>query len=333
MLLKFFKGTGPGVIFMITILFMVLWAGTFIHPEVLSDVSAESAGMPLFNLLVSIFTPGHLPALFLSAALSVVMLFLLINFNTTIFFINERTFLPALLFIMFVGLFPEYQKLNPVLPASVMFMIALKRIMAGYHKQGIAYNFFDAGILISTGSLFYANLIWFGIIILIGIILLRTVSVSEIAVMLLGLITPYLVTFGLYYVVGYDLKVLLEIISGNLFTRSEVYNFSRPVIVTLILFAVILVISTGYLLMLQNSKKIKSRKTFSLLIWIFFISVAVYFLVPSASVEVIWITAIPASYILSHFYINSRNKIVSEILFTTVFLMILVIQGLYLFGV
>jgi len=234
---------------------------------------------------------------------------------------------------MFVGLFPEYQKLNPVLPASVMFMIALKRIMAGYHKQGIAYNFFDAGILISTGSLFYANLIWFGIIILIGIILLRTVSVSEIAVMLLGLITPYLVTFGLYYVVGYDLKVLLEIISGNLFTRSEVYNFSRPVIVTLILFAVILVISTGYLLMLQNSKKIKSRKTFSLLIWIFFISVAVYFLVPSASVEVIWITAIPASYILSHFYINSRNKIVSEILFTTVFLMILVIQGLYLFGV
>lgn len=331
MLLKFFKGKDPGVIFMITILFMALWAGTFIHPEGLSDVSTESAGMPLFNLLVSIFTPGNLPALFLSAALSVAMLFLLINFNTTIFFINERTFLPALLFIMFVGLFPEYQKLNPVLPASVMFMVALKRIMAGYHRQGVAYNFFDAGILISTGSLFYANLIWFGIIILIGIVLLRTISVSEIALMLLGLTTPYLITFGLYYVACYDLKDLLEAISEKLFARSEEYNFSRIAIVTLILYLVILVISTGYLLMLQNSKKIKSRKTFSLLIWIFVTSIAVFFLVPSASVEVIWMAAIPESYILSHFFIYNRKKIVSEILFTTLFLLVLVIQGLYLF--
>ena len=60
-------------------------------------------------------------------------------------------------------------------------MLAVIRIIDGYRKAGIANNFFDAGILISTGSLFYANLIWFGVLVIIGIALIRTVSISEIA--------------------------------------------------------------------------------------------------------------------------------------------------------
>ena len=41
----------------------------------------------------------------------------------------------------------------------------------------MAGNFFDAAILISTGSLFYANLIWFGLLVIIGIALIRTVDI------------------------------------------------------------------------------------------------------------------------------------------------------------
>ncbi len=97
------------------------------------------------------------------------MAFLLVNFNTTVFFIHERTFLPALIYILFGGFFPDHQLLNPVLPASIFLMLAVMRIMESYHITGTAYSYFDAGILISTGSLFYANLIWFGLIVIIGI--------------------------------------------------------------------------------------------------------------------------------------------------------------------
>ncbi len=330
MLLKFFKGTSPAVIFFIAVIFATVWLSAFLSP-VLPQTHSNDTHMPLYSLLLNAMGKGHLPSVILSFSVAVIVVFLIINFNTTIFFINERTFLPALLFALLVAMFPEFQMLNPALPASLLFMVALKRIMAGYHKQGVAYNFFDAGILISTGSLFYGNLIWFGIIVFIGIALMRTVSISEIAVTLLGLITPYLITFGLYYVLGNDPDELLTLIYNNLFNRSQVYSFTRLTIVTMIFEAIISIISIGYILMLQNTKKIKSRKTFSLLIWIFVISLAVYLAIPSASVEIIWLLGIPVSYFFSHQFIYWKRKIVSEIFFTALLVLVLLIQALYIF--
>ncbi|HBH85956.1 MAG: hypothetical protein A2X05_16850 [Bacteroidetes bacterium GWE2_41_25] len=331
MLLRFFKGTSPGVILLISVIFITVSLSSFIHHAPGIQYSYSVYQMPLYGLLMDILGSGRFLPDMLSFLIAAFLLFLIVNFNTTIFFINERTFLPALLFILIIGVFPEYQKLNPAIPASLLFIIALKRIMAGYHQQGIAYNFFDAGILISTGSLFYANLLWFGVIIIIGIVLLRTVTVFELVISLLGLVTPYLITFGLYYVLGYDLDALASLIYNNIFSDSRDYLFPRLTIVTLIFEAIIVLLSVGFIMMLQNTKKIKSRKTFSLLTWVFVISLAVYSGVPSVSTEMIWITAIPVSYFLSHYFILSKKKLVSEIFFTILLVLILLIQVLYIF--
>jgi len=133
MLLKFFKRTSPAVIFFIALIFAAVWISAFISP-VLPQNYGNEEHMPLYSFLLSILGKGHLPSVILSFLIAVILLFLIINFNTTIFFINERTFLPALLFLLLVVIFPEYQVLNPALPAALLFMIALKRIMAGYHK-------------------------------------------------------------------------------------------------------------------------------------------------------------------------------------------------------
>ncbi len=106
-------------------------------------------------------------------------------------------------------------------------MLAIIRIMDGYRKAGVPNNFFDAAILISTGSLFYANLIWFGLLVIIGIALIRTVDISGIAISVLGLLTPYLMTFGIYYAAGKDIRALLTLIGNNLFHRTE--GFHIPV--------------------------------------------------------------------------------------------------------
>jgi hypothetical protein len=228
------------------------------------------------------------------------------------------------------GLFPEYLSFNPVLPASLFLMLAVMRIIDGYRKPGIANNFFDAGILISTGSLFYANLIWFGILLIIGIALIRTVNLGEILISLLGLLTPYLIIFGIYYVIGKDIRALLSLVGSNLFLRTEGYFFSRLTLVSLIFASMIVLVSIVYLLSRLNSKKIKSRKIFSLLIWVFLISVAVYIILPSVSVEIIWITAIPVSYFLTHYFIFIKKKLVPEICLSLFFILIILIQIGYL---
>jgi hypothetical protein len=258
------------------------------------------------------------------------MAFLLVSFNTTVFFITERTFLPAVFYILLGGFFPDMQILNPVLPASVFLMLAIKRIIDSYHVNGTAYNYFDAGILLSTGSLFYANLIWFGLLVIIGIALLRTGNLKEIVISILGLLTPYLITFGLYYVMGKDLGAFVKLIGNNLFSSSTFYPFPKLTVVAMIFSGILIFISIIQLIKKMNTKKIKSRKTFSLLIWTFIISAVVYFAVPAVSVEIIWLTSIPVSYFLTHYFVFIKKRLVPEILFSLFVVFILLIQLWYL---
>jgi hypothetical protein len=330
MLLRLFKGGGPGVIFLIAVSCIVIWLSAFIHPAVVPVTLPDSDQMPLYALLLNITGQDARLQSAISLVLVAAMAFLLVNFNTTSFFINERTYLPALIYILTGGLFPEYQSLNPAIPASLFLMLAVVRIIDGYRKPGIASNFFDAGILISTGSLFYANLIWFGVIVIIGIALIRTVSITEIAISISGLLTPYLITFGIWYVAGKNLRALFSLISQSLFFRSEGYFFPRLTIIALISGLIMTLVSLAYLISTLNNKKIKSRKTFSLLIWLFTISVAAYIIIPSVSVEIIWIIAIPASYFLSHYFIFMKKKLIPEIFLSLLFVLVGIIQILYL---
>src|SRR5664279_314794 len=330
MLLRIFKGTGPGVIFLIIIILIAVWVSAILNQRLHPRFIYESDPMPLYGFVKLLIHNSHNLGVILSFLLVSLMAFLMVNFNTTVFFIHERTFLPAFFYVLFGGLFPDQQLLNPVIPASIFLMLAIMRIMDGYHKNGTAYNYFDAGILISTGSLFYANLIWFGLLVIIGIALLRTGNAKEIVISVLGLLTPYLITFGIYYVLGKDIFALMKLIGDNLFTRSTFYPLPRLTVVALIFIVALILASLVQLMQRMNSKKIKSRKTFSLMIWILLISITVYFALPSASVELVWLISIPVSYFLTHYFVFIKKKLVPEILFSFLCFIILFIQIWYL---
>jgi hypothetical protein len=326
MLLRIFKGTGPGVIFLIILTLGSIWISSILNQRLHPRLIYETDPMPLYALLKILINNNHTMGMIISFLMVCGMAVILVNFNTSGFFINERTFLPAIFYILYGGLFPDQQLLNPVLPASIFLILAIIRIMDGYHITGTAYNYFDAGILISTGSLFYANLIWFGLLVLIGIALLRTGNLKEIGISIAGLITPYLITLGIYYVIGKDVGLLMKLFGENITTKAPYYPFPRVTILTLIFSFVLIFISTLQLMKVMNTKKIKSRKTFSLFIWTFLISATVYFFVPSVSVEMIWLAGIPVSYFLAHYFVQTRKKLLPDILFSLLFLFILLIQ-------
>jgi hypothetical protein len=330
MLLRTYKGTGPGVIFLIAVVLLAVWANAFFNPQLPPAFNYETIPMPLYGLLqMGIGNNAFIGVLF-SFSMVILMSYLLVHFNTTAFFINERTFLPALMYFLLTGFFPHNQLLNPVLPAAVFLVLALNRIMDGYRKPGVAYNFFDAAILISAGSLFYANLIWFGILVLIGIALLRAGSLIEIIVSLIGLVTPYFITFGIYYVLGKDLPEFISIMEQNLFVASATFGFSRLTIVALVTAGIVILVSVSYLFMVISNKKIKSRKTFSLLLWSSVLSAVLYLVMPSVSVEIMWLIAIPVSYFLTHYFVFSRKKVVPEVFFYLLVLLVVLLQISYL---
>jgi hypothetical protein len=48
--------------------------------------------------------------------------------------------------------------------------------------------------------------------------------------------------------------------------------------------------------------------------------------VPSASVELIWLAGIPVSYILAHYFIFSKKKLLPEIFFAVLFILVVFFQ-------
>jgi hypothetical protein len=111
-----------------------------------------------------------------------------------------------------------------------------------------------------------------------------------------------------------------------LFAEAGKYYFSRVAITCLLIVALSSLISIGYLVSVMGTKKIKSRKTFTELIWTLIISIVIYFSVPSASVELIYIGAVPLSYFMSHYFIFSKKKLLPEIFFVAMFIIVAVLK-------
>jgi hypothetical protein len=326
MFLKIFRGTGPGHVLLVFLTALGVWISAFVNPHLSASINYDINPMPLYGLLKQVIGENALYGVIFSFVVILLMSFLMVNFNTNHFFINERTFLPGTIYLLLTGLFPSNQLFNPVLPASIFLMFAIRRIIDAYKKSGTAFNFFDASLLIGTGTLFYANMVWFALLVIIGIIIIRTDYVKELIISVIGLSTPIILTIGIFYVTGKELNSLFEVFTFNLFSGGREFYFSRLAIVGLILLGLIILVSLIHLLSLLNNKKIKSRKTFSELIWAMVISFAVYFILPSASVELIWLAAIPISYIITHYLIFSRKRLLPEIFFAVMFIIIIVMQ-------
>jgi hypothetical protein len=326
MLLRKFRETGPDVIILIFIVLLVTWMGAFLHPQMPSDLSFDVKPMPLFNILLRISSFNPLFSTIVAFLVLLLISLLLVNFNTSVFFISERTYLPSLIYALLTAFYTHHQVLSPVLPAAVFLILAVRRIMDSYKIQGTAFPFFDAGMLISVGSLFYASFIWFGLLLIVGIAILRTVSIKEILISLLGLATPIFIFSGFYYIAGKDMNSLLSAVTYNLFTKEMHYNIPVVTLVALIVFGIAVLISVGHLLSVLNAKKIKSRKTFILLFWTFFIAVAVEVLFKSVSAEILYLAAVPVSYFLSHYFVFTRKRILPEILFVVLFVLAAAVQ-------
>jgi hypothetical protein len=326
MLVKRFRETGPGILILIIIIILFTWTEAFLHPHLPSDFGFDIKPMPLYALLSDLTGFNRLFSVIVAFILAGLVSFMLVNFNTTVFFISERNFLPALIYILLISLFQQQKFLNPVLPASVFLILGIQKIMKSYRVQDTAFSFFDAGMMIGIGSLFYAGFIWLGLLLIIGIAILRTGNIKEVIISVFGLATPIFILYGFYYVAGKDMNYLLDAATYNLFTKEVYFNFSPLNIAVFIILGIIFLISVMQLLSAINAKKIKSRKTFVLLFWTLIIIAAVYFIFKSVSVEIFWMAAIPPAYFLSHYFVFSRSKLLPDIMLSVLFILSVVMQ-------
>lgn len=323
MFVRLFRGTGIGLFFLILISGAALWASSYLNPSSVNIASASDP-MPLWDVMVSLMNHSAKTHVIVSFVLMILIALILIRFNISEFFINRRTFLPGILYILLYSLFPDHMVFNPALPAALLIIVAIWRMIKAYRQNGVAYNFFDAALLISTASLFYADAIWFLLLVFIGTMTLRSPDIREIIVSLIGALLPYTFLYAVWYLTNKDIIDLNVLLINNIFDEAPEIQWSHTTIILLAVLVVNFIAGLYSVLAEMITKKVKSRKTFTMLLWLLAIAITVFVAVPSASVEIMALAAIPIAFVISNYYVFARKLLIPEILFGLLIAMIVI---------
>jgi hypothetical protein len=322
-MIKFFRESGISPVLVMALITVALWVQYFIVPPQPIPPSGEGA-MPLWNLVFNQLATLPLLSVVLSSMLMAFVAVVMIRFNTSVFFIARRTYFPALFYIILYSSFPGAMVLNPALPATLLILAGLWRMMSAYRLNGVVFNFFDAALLVSSAGMFYAPSVWFVLIVIIGVLILRSPDFREISITLAGALLPWVVLYAVWYLTGSNLSDLTGIIQHNLFDKAPSVHWSRTLIVLSIVIAVNFLPGVLSLFREMPTKKIKSRKTFELLSWMLVICAAAYAFLPSVSTEMNAIAAMPVAFIMANYCTFTRRLIMTEILFWIMAAMIVI---------
>lgn len=311
MFLRLFKGSQPIFIIIIPLLGVLLWLRSIIDPFVIPD---PQAAMPFYlfadkwvnaNLLVSKFT---------ALGFLIVTSLLLARINTKFLLIPSRTYLPAVVFLIIASAYPHLQYFHPVIPSVLILLLAVYRMLDAYKKPGLSYNFFDAAILISLSSLFYAKMIVFLLMVWLGLIYLRQFNWREWVMSLIGALLPYLFCISWEYLYGRDPAGIFNLLKMNFVRQSSTKYLEYPYYLFIGTLILLILAASMKMIALNWSLKIIVRQFSKLFLWMFIITavMSVFFL---GSATLLTIAAVPAAYLISFYFFNMRSEVAGEMIF------------------
>jgi hypothetical protein len=242
--------------------------------------------------------------------------------------IQYRTQFPAIFFIT-VSSFIFYKELfSPAIIGAIFLLITIDRLVSTIEDQEISFKYIDAGILIAIGSFFYLNMIFFLPFLWISQITLRKFNIREFLFTVVGFIIPILYVFSMFFIFN---KPVLEIL-GQIFKQFGLKKeiIMSPVFLTgLSVYSAFLIFASFFAIKKYTTAKIQSRKLYQLLLYLFINTLAVYFLVPSAGMELFFVIAIPSSVLFSIFFSECQSNFINDFIFIV---LLLVPIGIFIFN-
>ena len=221
--------------------------------------------------------------------------------------LTKQSYLPALLYIVFISNNNEMLMLHPALIANLFLLFAINTLLSSYRKDTAFSQAFDAGFLVSIATLFYFPYIVFLPLLGVGFILLRPFLWREWVISFMGAIVPYLfvITFYFFYdtldYFWYD-KLFFPILREKInipLPQSFYFMFGVSCLIVLLSF--------GRIFSGLNIGSQKTKKGIVLMIWFFIFSGLSVFLAPEVSTKYFAAMAIPISVFCAHFFVNLKR--------------------------
>ncbi|MCB8994197.1 MAG: hypothetical protein H6538_01160 [Bacteroidales bacterium] len=313
MLYKILSGDRFLTVLIIFLLALGLWMPAFLSSGVNAAGSIDSS-MPLYNLLKSVFGGNILFSRIFTLFLVILEAFLLVRINAKFVLVQQRTFLPALFFILISGHSPALLQWNPVLPAVVFIILVMESVFRSYSDEPHSYRFLNAGMLLGAGSLFYAPLIYMLVFIWLSNMVQRPFYWREYLYPLIGMLIPYIFISAYLFLGNQSLTDYFSGIRPEFALNFSFHNYNWVYWVFLFYLAILVLMSSVFLIKVFQFRKIYIRNYFMVLFWFFISGLGVFALFSGFNIIMSYLLAVPVSFMLTNYFINARKTLGNKIL-------------------
>jgi hypothetical protein len=319
MLATTLKSNHSFVIIIILIIGTALWGYTLFEPPMLSSGSITE--MPLYTFIFQLLSINRILLFIISFAIVLTQGFLLIGFNKKHILISNRTFLPAFFYIFITGSIVLTHTFSPVLLGGFFIFYAIDFLFRTYRIDYALNEIYMSGFLIAIASFFWAPFVYFLILLFISLIIMRTFIIREWIIALLGFLTPLFFMFVIYYVFipEQDSLNLFYFVISELTVPENIIRLEIPYYLFFGFLFLLIIVTSIKIIGNYQSKKIKTRKYFEINWWYFFVAILLFAVLKRSSLDMIYLVALPVSFLLTEFFYSVRSKTVLNIILLLLF--------------
>ena len=325
MILRVLKSNRAINLILFPLMGILLWAKSLLEPFSYKYYPGENQNV-LFAPIDQITKQHTWLQVLISLILVIFTGFLIQQVNDRFAFIRVRTKLPATMFVIFIGGFTNMHTLHPVFFAGIFILFAIYSLFSVFNNPNTFPQVFNAGFFIGIGSLFYFNLIMLLPAFFIGIIILcRDFHWREFAIMLIGFIVPFIFAFSYAFLTDHLIE-LFYTFEQNILTPVDHFKTNYALHVFLTFLIILTIIGSIKLVQLYDTRKVSSRKYYQVFLVIFAFSIICFLVVPATSEEMLVISLIPVTFLISNFFVYAQSRFWTEFLFTMLMAMAVFMQ-------
>lgn len=263
----------------------------------------------------------------LLAGLLVFLQAMLANFLVNNYRLKEdlRNYVPAAVYVVGCGMFPEFLDLTPALIGNTFLLLALIRIMGVYKTHESSGDLYDTGLFLGLAALFASGYILFFLAVFAGWLVLRGSNFLEVLVIATGFFSPYFLTWA-YLFVSYGMNQPgTPFFSPYLSLGGQELQGDMLVGVKLAFWGILII----FVLMNLNSylmkKNIQVQKNISVLYWFLLVSGLMVFFLKTIPLYYLLASVVPLCIFLG-LSLNNASKATGEIFFLLLLVSLLCFQ-------
>ncbi|MFN8208878.1 MAG: hypothetical protein U0T82_15945 [Bacteroidales bacterium] len=309
-MLRLFRSNQPLIFFLIPLITLLLWVKEFRLP---GHADPFQSAMPAFDLVIGLIGNGNWLNPLFGLLFTLLSAYMVGQLNRQYIFIQERSQMPVIFFILVSGTFSTLHSLHPLHIALPFFLMAISRILGTYRIDKLSYNPFESAFFVGIAGLFYGPSIMFLPVVWIGLLLFRPGYWREWFFTIAGFAVPWIFWLTGLLIAGIPVLEFREKFVSSLISRHT-YELSSQQWLFLGFLLLLTLVSSQVMIRKIQSNKILARRSFNLFFWIFFVGVASYSIIPSVGIEILIALAVPVAYLFTHFFIHVRRNWWGELL-------------------